>query len=76
MNERIRKGSKIYLVCDDSPDLFPNNQLRAFATEKDALTFIGEYVVYENRYTRTGYIKIVEMSIGKAEQRQVGMENI
>ena len=36
MEERkLRKGEKIYLVCDDNPNIFPNNHLGVFRTEKD-----------------------------------------
>lgn len=46
-DRKLRKGEKIYLVCDDNPNRFPNNQLGVFKTEKDALNFVGEYVIYK-----------------------------
>lgn len=77
MNDKLRKGDKIYLVCDDNPKSFPNNQLGIFKTEKDALKFIGEYVIYQNNYTYTGYLKIIEMSIGKPKEKRIlGSENV
>ena len=76
MAEKLRKGDKMYLVCDDNPKVFPNNQLGIFKTEKDALVFVGEYVIFKNIYTHTGYLKIVEMSIGKPEETKIlGQEN-
>ena len=78
MEERkLRKGEKIYLVCDDNPSRFPNNQLGVFKTEKDALNFVGEYVVYKKIRSHTQYIKIKELSIGKPEYlRELGVEEL
>ena len=78
MEERkLRKGEKIYLVCDDNPNIFPNNQLGVFKTEKDALNFVGEYVIYKKICSYTQYIKIKELSIGKPEYfRELGVEEL
>lgn len=78
MEERkLRKGEKIYLVCDDNPNIFPNNHLGVFKTEKDALNFVGEYVIYKKIRSYTQYIKIKELSIGRPEYfRELGVEEL
>lgn len=76
-DKKIRKGEKIYLVCDDNPNRFPNNQLGVFKSEKDALNFVGEYVIYKKIRSHTQYIKIKELSIGKPDYfRELGVEEL
>lgn len=76
MSEKLKKGDKIYVVCDDNPRLTPNNVLGSFKNKNDAYKYIGKYVVELNKYTSTGYIKVLEMSIGEPEKTlNLGMEN-
>lgn len=68
MNEKLKKGDKVWVVCDNNPNLSPLNTLAVFKTKKNALEFVGKYVCQLNKSTYTGYINIVEMSIGVYEE--------
>lgn len=76
MNEKLKKGDKIWVVCDNNPKLTPSNTLAVFKTKRNALEFVGKYVCEINKSTYTGYIQIIEMSIGIFEENKkfLGME--
>lgn len=76
MNEKLKKGDKIWVVCDNNPKLTPINTLAVFKTKRNALEFVGQYVCELNKSTYTGYIQIIEMSIGIYEENKkiVGLE--
>jgi len=69
VNDKLKKGEKVWVVCDNNPKLTPLNTLAVFKSKKNALEFVGQYVCELNKFTHTGYIQILEMAVGVYEEK-------
>lgn len=64
-------GKTLYIVCNSSVEVAPNNILRIYKSKESAYKFLGKYVAELNKSTYTGYLSIAEKRIGNNDEIKI-----
>lgn len=65
--KKADNAKTVYIVCDNSKEVFPRSILRIYYTKESAYRFLGKYVSELNQSTYTGYLNIAEKQIGDSD---------